>query len=233
MDRIDASRTALVLVDYQARLLPAMGGGANVLAHALLLADAAALLGVTIVGTEQNPAGLGPNVDVIRERCARTLAKTHFDACEDGLLDALGAVPEVVIAGCEAHVCLLQTALGLRRAGKALWVVAPACGSRDAADHALAMQRLRDGGATIVGTEMVVFEWLHDCRHPRFREVLARLKARPAAPTPPAVSAPRHDARVRQRPASAATTMAATRRGASAPDPVPDDTPIDPRRRMP
>ena len=68
MDRIDASRTALVLVDYQARLLPAIGGGANVLAHALLLADAAALLGVTIVGTEQNPAGLGPNVDVIRER---------------------------------------------------------------------------------------------------------------------------------------------------------------------
>jgi nicotinamidase-related amidase len=178
MDRIDASRSALVLVDYQARLMPAIAGAEDVLAHALLLADAAVILGVPIVGTEQNPAGLGPNVESIRQRCPRTLAKTHFDACEGGLLDALAAAPEVVIAGCEAHVCLLQTALGLRRAGKPLWVVAPACGSRDAADHALAMQRLRDAGATIVSTEMVVFEWLHDCRHPRFRDVLTRLKSR-------------------------------------------------------
>ncbi len=178
MDRIDASRSALVLVDYQARLMPAIAGAEDVLAHALLLADAAAILGVPIVGTEQNPAGLGPNIESIRQRCRRTLAKTRFDACEDGLLDALAAAPEVVIAGCEAHVCLLQTALGLRRAGKPLWVVAPACGSRDPADHALAMQRLRDAGATIVSTEMVVFEWLHDCRHPRFRDVLTRLKSR-------------------------------------------------------
>lgn len=178
MNRIDAGRSALVLVDYQAKLMPAIADAESVLAHALLLADAAALLGVPIVGTEQNPAGLGPNVEAIRARCPRTLAKTHFDACEDGLLEALAAVPEVVIAGCEAHVCLLQTALGLRRAGKPLWVVAPASGSRDRADHALAMQRLRDAGATIVGTEMVVFEWLHDCRHPRFREVLTRLKSR-------------------------------------------------------
>jgi len=142
MDRIDASRTALVLVDYQARLLPAIADGANVLAHALLLADVATVLGVPIVGTEQNPAGLGPNVDAIRRRCPRTLAKMHFDACEDGLLDALAGLPEVVLAGCEAHVCLLQTALGLRRAGKRLWVAAPACGSREASDHVLAMQRL-------------------------------------------------------------------------------------------
>jgi nicotinamidase-related amidase len=178
MDRIDARRSALVLVDYQARLMPAIAGADSVLAHALLLADAAAILGVPIVGTEQNPAGLGPNVEAIRQRCPHTVAKTHFDACEDGLLDALAAAPEVVIAGCEAHVCLLQTALGLRRAGKPLWVVAPACGSRDPADHALAMQRLRDAGASIVSTEMVVFEWLHDCRHPRFRDVLTRLKSR-------------------------------------------------------
>jgi isochorismate hydrolase len=102
----------------------------------------------------------------------------HFDACEDGLLDLLGDMPEVVVAGCEAHVCLLQTALGLRRAGREVWVVADACGSRTATDHALAMQRLRDAGARIVGTEMVLFEWVHDCRHPAFRQVLALVKTR-------------------------------------------------------
>jgi nicotinamidase-related amidase len=178
---MQAERCQLVLVDYQGRLMPAIHDHERVLANALLLADAARLLSVPVLGTEQNPAGLGPNADAVRERCAVTLAKTHFDACEDGLLDALApqhaARPDVVLAGCEAHVCLLQTALGLRRAGRTVWVVATACGSRRVADHTAAMQRLAAAGATITSTEMVVFEWLHDCRHPQFRQVLALLKA--------------------------------------------------------
>jgi nicotinamidase-related amidase len=178
---MQAERCQLVLVDYQGRLMPAIHDHERVLANALLLADAARLLGVPVLGTEQNPAGLGPNADAVRERCAVTLAKTHFDACEDGLLDALApqhaARPDVVLAGCEAHVCLLQTALGLRRAGRTVWVVATACGSRRVADHTAAMQRLAAAGATITSTEMVVFEWLHDCRHPQFRQVLELLKA--------------------------------------------------------
>ncbi|MDP1649201.1 MAG: isochorismatase family protein [Rubrivivax sp.] len=178
MKRLDARRCSLVLVDYQGRLMPAIFEGQRALANALLLADAARLLGVPVLGTEQNPAGLGPNVDSVRQRCASTLAKMHFDACEDGLLDRLGDMPELVLAGCEAHVCLLQTALGLRRAGREVWVVADACGSRTAVDHALAMQRLHDAGARIVGTEMVLFEWLHDCRHPAFKQVLALVKTR-------------------------------------------------------
>jgi nicotinamidase-related amidase len=177
MNSMNARRSALVLVDYQARLMPMVDRHERVVTEALRLADAALLLDVPVIGTEQNPAGLGPNLDSVRQRCASTLTKTHFDACEDGLLQALGDVPEVVIAGCEAHVCLLQTGLGLLRAGRRLWVVGPACGSRTAANQALAMQRLRDAGAVIVSAEMVIFEWLHDCRHPRFREVLALVKA--------------------------------------------------------
>ncbi len=182
MQRIDAQRASLVLVDYQARLMPAIHQGEQVLAAALHLADVAALLDVPVWGTEQNPAGLGPNVPALRQRCASTLAKMHFDACEDGLLEVLHAAgadrTQVVIAGCEAHVCLLQTALGLLRAGRPVWVVGPACGSRTAADQLLALQRLRDAGAVIVSPEMVVFEWLHHCRHPRFKDVLALVKQR-------------------------------------------------------
>jgi nicotinamidase-related amidase len=180
MQLIDAKQSALVLVDYQRRLMPAIHRGAEVLAQALRLADAAREIGVPVLGTEQNPAGLGPNDDAVRERCASTLSKTHFDACADGLLDLLqasGQRPgEVVIAGCEAHVCLLQTALGLRRAGLPVWVVAPACGSRFGSDHELAMQRLRQAGAGIVSVEMVAFEWLRSSGHERFKRVLARLK---------------------------------------------------------
>lgn len=178
-DAMSPTGSTLVLVDYQHRLMPMIHGGAQAVARALRLADAARELGLRVLGTEQNPAGLGPNDEAVRQRCASTLAKMHFDACEDGLLDLLGSDPaEVVIAGCEAHVCLLQTALGLLRAGRRVWVVADACGSRSAQDHALAMQRLQQAGATLVSTEMVVFEWLRSCTHPRFKPVLALVKTR-------------------------------------------------------
>ncbi len=181
---IDPRNCVVVLVDYQQRLMPAIHRGAEVLAHAIGLADVARELRLPVIATEQNPAGLGPSLDPIRQRCDGTLSKTHFDACSDGLLDLLrttdGAAPrDVVIAGCEAHVCLMQTALGLMRAGLTVWVVAPACGSRSADNHALAMHRLRSAGAGIVSVEMVAFEWLRSSDAERFRPVLDRLKALP------------------------------------------------------
>jgi nicotinamidase-related amidase len=184
MSTIDASRSVLVLVDYQRRLMPAIHKGAHVLAQAVLLADVARELGISVVGTEQNPRGLGPNEDAIRERCGVTLAKMSFDACADGLLAHLVAPdradsPAVVIAGCEAHVCLLQTALGVIRAGLEVWVVAQACGSRAADNHELAMRRLQQAGARIVSVEMIAFEWLRTCEHERFRKVLKLLKDLP------------------------------------------------------
>jgi nicotinamidase-related amidase len=180
METIDPRGGALVLVDYQERLMPAIHGGEAAIRNALLLADVARELAVPVIGTEQNPAGLGPNVAAVRERCGITLAKDHFDGCEDGLLAKLPSkgttVPHIVIAGCEAHVCLMQTSLGLLRAGYRVFVVADACGSRAAENHRLAMERLRQAGAVIVSTEMAVFEWLKTCRHERFKAVLARLK---------------------------------------------------------
>jgi nicotinamidase-related amidase len=184
MDAAVSEHCAVVLVDYQQRLLPAIHRGDEVVAEAARLADAALALGIRVVGTEQNPAGLGPNVEALRRRCGTTLPKMHFDACRDGLLELLqpeaaGApLPDVVVAGCEAHVCLLQTALGLLRAQRRVWVVATACGSRAPVDHDLAMQRLRQAGAGIVSVEMVVFEWLQSCRHERFKPALQLIKAR-------------------------------------------------------
>lgn len=194
MNTLQRSDSVLVLVDYQLRLMPAIDRAEAVLAEAVHLADIAHLLDVPVLGTEQNPAGLGPNADAVRERCGSTLAKMHFDACEDGLLSVIAAAMEaarperssgapcdVVIAGCEAHVCLLQTALGLLRAGHRTWVVTSACGARRTADHGLAMQRLQGAGATLVNLEMVAFEWLNHCRHEHFKAVLALLKRVPTS----------------------------------------------------
>lgn len=180
MNVIDSRRCALVLVDYQARLMPAIHEGDKAVAAACKLADVARELSIPVVGTEQNPAGLGPNVDEIRQRCATTLSKMSFDACADGLLDWLraqgNAISDIVIAGCESHVCLMQTTLGLLRADYRLWVAADACGSRFPSDKALAMQRMQGVGATLASAEMVAFEWLQTCENPRFKPVLQRLK---------------------------------------------------------
>lgn len=178
------AHSALVLVDYQFRLMPALHGGSAAVAQGVALADIALALEVPVVGTEQNPDRLGPNDAAIRSRCRETLAKMHFDACADGLVDRLRAGRDqelrgVVVAGCEAHVCLMQTALGLKRAGFAVQVLPAACASRRASDHALGMQRLAQAGITLVSLEMVAFEWLHSCEHPRFRDVLQRIKQVP------------------------------------------------------
>jgi nicotinamidase-related amidase len=179
---LDARRCAVVLVDYQERLLPAIARGGEVVAQAARLADCARALGIRVTGTEQNPGGLGPNVAAIRDRCEATVAKSHFDGCEDGLAERL-RVPlrpeptDVVVAGCETHVCLMQTAHGLQRAGFTVWVAADACGTRFPADHELALARLRQSGAVLATVEMIAFEWLRSSGHGRFRAVLEILKA--------------------------------------------------------
>lgn len=195
---LDASDCQLVLVDYQPRLMPAIANGDEVLRRAELLVGLAKLLDVPIWGTEQAPEQLGPLLPAVRSACRQTLTKTHFDACADGLVALLqpptrpagnarslpkhlqkpAAPPRqtVVLAGCEAHVCVLQTALGLVELELDVWVVTDACGSRRERDRDAAFDRLAANGVELVTAEMVGFEWLRDARHPRFRDALTLLK---------------------------------------------------------
>jgi nicotinamidase-related amidase len=134
----------------------------------------------------------------------KTLAKTNFNAAADGLGDWLRppvrkpsaggnarSLPKhlqkpvqeeepgrstIVIAGCEAHVCLMQTALGLLEEEFDVWVVTDACSSRSERNRDAAFDRLAGNGAELVTTEMVAFEWLRTSEHPAFREVLALVK---------------------------------------------------------
>ncbi len=198
---LDASQSQLVLVDYQARLMPVVFEGAQVLANGLRLAQAARALQVLAWGTEQNPSKLGENDAQIRALCKQTLAKMHFSAVEEGLGEWLRpepqapqgnarslpkhlqkAVPQkpqresIVIAGCEAHVCLMQTALDLLEDEFEVWVVTDACGSRTERNRDAAFDRLAGAGAELVTTEMVLFEWLRTAEHPEFKSVQGLIK---------------------------------------------------------
>jgi len=195
-----AEDTQLVLVDYQAKLMPVIHQADAVLANARRIAKIANLLKLPIIGTEQNPEKLGSNDQEIKSLCQKTLAKMHFGACEDGLVELLREPPKpmgnarslpkhiqrkqnnqeerntVVIAGCEAHVCLLQTALGLLEEEFDVWVVTDACGSRTELNRDAAFDRLAGNGAELVTTEMVIFELLRSCEHPDFKAGLSLVK---------------------------------------------------------
>ncbi len=173
-----AEGSVVLLIDLQERLMPAMHNGGMVVARAVRLAQAARLLDVPVRATEQYPAGLGPTVQPLAPYPEAVLAKTMFSALYDPDFPALLPVgsAEIVVAGCEAHVCVLQTVLGLLAEGHRVVVVADATASRDPADKDLAIDRARQHGAEIVSSEMVLFEWLRDSRHPRFREVQQLLK---------------------------------------------------------
>ncbi len=200
---LDAQECQLVLMDYQARLMPAMLDAAAVVANAARLAQVAALVQVPVVATEQNPSRLGPTVGglhaALQQARARTLSKMQFSAVEEGLGEWLRpevqapqgnarSLPKhlqkpaaaqrqsIVLAGCEAHICMLQTALDLVEDEFEVWVVTDACTSRTERNRDAAFDRLASAGVELVTTEMVAFEWLRSAEHPAFKAMLQLVK---------------------------------------------------------
>lgn len=177
MPTIDPERSLLLVIDFQARLMPAIHDAETALRNAGRLLEAARMLDVPCLFTEQNPEGLGPTVEQLTIGAAPVVQKQFFAACgEEGFTDRIPASAQVIVTGCEAHVCVLQTVLGLLDAGRQVHVVRDAIGSRKPESKETALRRMEKHGAEIVTTEMVVFEWLKTAEHPRFREVAALIR---------------------------------------------------------
>lgn len=183
---LDARRSVLLVVDLQERLLPAIHEAERVLHHARMLLAGAGRLGVPVVVTEQYPKGLGPTATAIREALpagSRTVEKTAFSgAAEPAVSDALGALRQqgrdlLVVAGTEAHVCVLQTALGFAAMGHPVAVVADAVSSRSPHNVSAATARLLHAGCQWVTAEMVLFEWLERAGTDDFRALVPLIKA--------------------------------------------------------
>lgn len=174
----DASRSALIVIDLQERLMPAIHDGAEVVKRAHILALAAQALDIPVIGTAQSPSKLGPNVAAIDALCNQIIAKDDFDSCAEQTF--LKALPkqrdQLIVVGCEAHVCVLQTVLGLLARRHEVRLIADAIGSRLPANKAAAIDRAERAGAQILTSEMVVFEWLRHSGHERFRELIGLIK---------------------------------------------------------
>lgn len=178
---IRAADSALVVIDMQERLVPAIQAPARTIANTRLLLTAARRTGVPALLTEQYPDGLGHTVPEIRNAAgnALTLPKMHFSCMEDpGFASAFRALgrKQAVIAGMEAHICVVQTAESLVENGYDVFVVSDATASRTLDSERACLERLSASGVGIVTTEMVVFEWLGRAGTPAFKELLPLIK---------------------------------------------------------
>jgi nicotinamidase-related amidase len=171
--RLTAADSALLVIDVQEKLLPAIPDVPRLLLNLSFLLDAAKAIGVPVLATEQYPKGLGPTHAAIADRLPGDRpAKVVFSCgAMPEVTSALAGRPTVLLAGIEAHVCVLQTALDLLGRGLTVFVAADAVSSRDPADRDVALRRLERAGAVLTTAETAAFEWLGSAGAPAFKSI--------------------------------------------------------------
>lgn len=179
-DRMNPDDTVLLVVDLQDKLLPAIHEADACVEQCRRMIEAAKVLGVPLLVTEQYPSGLGATCAVLRDALggAETFEKTAFSSCVEPLVARLRelARPNVVVVGIETHVCVQQTVLDVLRLGYTAYVCADAVGSRRPLDRDMAVARMRQAGAIITTIESVIFELTGEAATETFRRVLRIVK---------------------------------------------------------
>ena len=175
---LSATNTALVIVDVQERLVPAVWDHGQIVWNTRRLIEGAGLFEIPVIVTEQYPKGLGPTMpELVAALPENTpvIEKKSFSAClVPEFLDELSRrenVCKVLLTGMESHVCILQTALDLLSLGYEVHLAADAVGSRCAGDRKIALRRLESSGVMLTTTESVLFQWCRSADAPQFKAV--------------------------------------------------------------
>lgn len=188
-NRLDADRTLLLLIDVQEKLLPLIDRHEAVVTATRKLLAGLGPFAVPVVVTEQYPRGLGTTVAAVREALPATASvveKPTFSAC--GTANVREAMDrhdrtKIIVAGIEAHVCVLQTALDLRVMDYDVFVCADAVGSRGRVDYDIALDRMRQEGVIVTTVESALFEICERCDTAPFKQMIDVIKASPPART--------------------------------------------------
>jgi nicotinamidase-related amidase len=179
--KMSATDTALLVIDVQEKLTAKIAGAADMVRNIAFLIDAARLLQIPVLATEQYPKGLGPTVPELLKRLPERPDKVAFSCCAiPSVVETLHreARPKVVLAGIEAHVCVLQTALDLLVQDFRVFLPVDAVGSRFDIDKEFALKRLESAGAILTTSETVVFECTGGAAHPAFKAISALIQQR-------------------------------------------------------
>jgi len=178
-------RCSLIVIDVQERLLPAILNRDSLVFNIRFLMDAAELLKVRTIVTEQYPKGLGPTVsELVRHPAISvTLEKLRFSAAEilhdsNELALSDGEPRQIVLTGIETHICVQQTALDLISRGHSVLLATDATGSRHAADYLPAVERMRGEGVAITTCDAIAFEWCEIAGSDQFKALSRLVKAR-------------------------------------------------------
>jgi nicotinamidase-related amidase len=166
--------TGLLVVDVQEKLIDRIHNHRDVVRNTEFLIDGARLLGLPVQATEQYPKGLGATVEPLRGKLPERLDKVAFSACAvPSVVEAFrrDARTKVVVAGIEAHVCVLGSVLDLLDLDFRVYVPVDAVGSRYPIDHEQALRRMEKAGAILTTAETCVFEWVGGADHPKFKQI--------------------------------------------------------------
>jgi len=181
---LDRDRSQVLIVDVQERLLPAMHEGDQMVERCGLLIQGAVELGVPVTISEQYRKGLGPTVDRLDniKGDATVMEKMHFSCAADPdmlkhISDiALNDRRQLVVAGIESHVCVLQSALGFKQAGLDVFVAMDATTSRLQSSVDLARDRFVANRVSAINVEMALFEWMQVSGTPEFKTISKLVK---------------------------------------------------------
>jgi len=182
--KLEAEKAVLVVIDIQERLVPAMPQGVYLRMRETvsLLLNAAELLGIPVVTTEQYPKGIGHTVPELAGQCQGTIVeKVRFGCCgEPNFLQAMKATgrTQAIITGMETHVCVYQTVLGLLEDGYNVHLVRDALTSRNKTDYLAGVDNAEQAGAVVTTAEMALFQMLQKSTHEQFRAVSKLVKER-------------------------------------------------------
>jgi len=181
--------TGLIVVDIQGKLASLVHDSATLISNCEKLIKGAQALALPILWLEQNPGRIGGTVEELSSLlCAGPNSSSHeqkaihkftFDACEDAKFMQRVRTEDVdtwLICGIEAHICVYQTALSLKRMGFKVELLLDCVSSRTLDNKTLAIQKLVNNGIELTGLEMCLFELVKDCRAAEFKEILALIK---------------------------------------------------------
>jgi nicotinamidase-related amidase len=191
MELLNANRSIVLIIDLQGKLMEVVERPGLVAAATKRLLKLAEMFEVPVVLTEQYPQGLGGTHPEIRAAFGaiatpkRMLDKTSFGCCGDAAFERVlqevrpgleAAQRQIVVAGIEAHVCVLQTTLELLRQGSQVYLCWECISGRGAEYRRHALDRMAQAGAVLTNHESVAFEWAGDKNHPQFKAMSALLK---------------------------------------------------------
>jgi nicotinamidase-related amidase len=180
---LEPRNCALLVVDIQENLMKVIPAGDEVARNAALLIKAAKALEIPVIATTQYVARIGEFVPEVK---AELTGITPLDKLEFGCFNnqAIRAhlqsldksINTLIVCGVETHICIYQTVLGALKAGYRVWVPADAVASRTAKNYETGLARLRELGAVVANSELIIYDLLQKAGTPVFKQLLPVLK---------------------------------------------------------